>query len=73
MVGVVEYVYFEVFNRRRAGDNHRPNNRRGVPRNLDDANRGAGTFGGSALGVRRPPAGSRAPDPAPTSARTVAG
>ena len=58
MVGVVEYVYFEVFNRRRAGDNHRPNNRGGEPGNLDDADRGAGAFGGSALGVGRPSAGS---------------
>jgi hypothetical protein len=58
VVGLVEYVYFEVFNRRWAGDNHRPNNRRGVPRNLDDADRGSGAFGGSALGVGRPSAGS---------------
>jgi len=57
VVGVVEYVYFEVFNRRRAGDNHRPNNRGGVPRNLDHANRGASAFGGGPLGVGRPPAG----------------
>ncbi len=58
MVGVVEYVYFDVFSGRWAGDNHRPNNRRGEPGNLDDADRGAGAFGGSALGVCRPSAGS---------------
>ena len=58
MVGVVEYVYFDVFNGRWAGDYHWPNNRRGVPGNLDDADRGSGAFGGGALGVGRPSAGS---------------
>jgi hypothetical protein len=58
MVRVVEDVYFDVFCRRRAGDNHWPNNRGGIPRNLDDANRGAGAFGGGPLGVGRPSAGS---------------
>ena len=58
MVGVVEYVYFEVFNRRWAGNYDGSNYRRGVPRNLDDANRGSDAFGGGALGVGRPSAGS---------------
>ncbi|BBZ38189.1 hypothetical protein MCNS_12520 [Mycobacterium conspicuum] len=58
VVGVVEYVYFDVFSRRWARHNHRPNNRRGEPGNLDDADRGSGACSGSALGVCRPPAGS---------------